>query len=73
MPAVLSAPTDSPSGGLPRTVAHSDGGTNYTAISITLGIFIVGAVISNQAEVRDQLAKLTEHVGAVEQFMRDVG
>jgi uncharacterized membrane protein YciS (DUF1049 family) len=87
------------------THAMAAGGTNYTAVSITLGIiFIVGAVISsvvwsyfwlqsrrteavamaayrklaeeavsNQTELRDQLAKLTEHVSAVEQLMRDVG
>ena len=80
-------------------------GTNYTAISITLGIlFIVGAVIAvvvasyfrlqshradavamasyrklaedavaNQQELRDQLDKLTAHVSAVEQLMREVG
>jgi uncharacterized membrane protein YciS (DUF1049 family) len=80
-------------------------GTNYTAITITLGIlFIVGAVIAtvvasyfrlqshradavamaayrklaedavaNQVELRDQIAKLTEHVSAVEQLMREVG
>jgi len=80
-------------------------GTNYTAISITLGIlFIVGLVIAvvvasyfrlqshradavamanyrklaeeavaNQQELRGQLAKLTEHVNAVEQLMREVG
>ena len=80
-------------------------GTNYTAISITLGIlFIIGAVIAvvvasyfrlqshradavamanyrklaeeavaNQQELRGQLAKLTEHVNAVEQLMREVG
>ena len=80
-------------------------GTNYTAISITLGIlFIIGAVIAvvvasyfrlqshrsdavamanyrklaeeavaNQQELRGQLAKLTEHVSAVEQLMREVG
>jgi predicted negative regulator of RcsB-dependent stress response len=79
--------------------------TNYTAITITLGIlFIVGGVIAvvvwsyfrlqrhradavamaayrklaedavaNQQELRDQLDKLTEHVRAVEQLMRDVG
>ena len=29
--------------------------------------------VSNQTELRDQLAKLTEHVTAVEQLMRDVG
>jgi len=82
-------------------VAH----TNYTAITITLGIiFIIGAVIvvvvasyyrlqrhradavamasyrklpedavANQQEMRGQLEKLTEHVRAVEQLMRDVG
>ena len=86
------------------THAMAVAGTNYTAISITLGIlFIVGVVISsvvwsyvwlqgrrteavalaayrklaeeavsNQAELRDQLAKLTGHVNAVEQLMRDV-
>ena len=80
-------------------------GTNYTAISITLGIlFIIGGVIAvvvasyfrlqshradavamanyrklaeeavaNQQELRGQLAKLTEHVSAVEQLMREVG
>jgi uncharacterized membrane protein YciS (DUF1049 family) len=80
-------------------------GTNYTAISITLGIlFIIGLVIAvvvasyfrlqghradavamanyrklaeeavaNQQELRGQLAKLTEHVSAVEQLMREVG
>ena len=79
-------------------------GTNYTAVSITLGIlFIIGAVIAvvvasyfrlqshrsdavamanyrklaeeavaNQQELRGQLAKLTEHVNAVEQLMREV-
>lgn len=79
--------------------------TNYTAISITLGILlIIGAVIAvvvasyfrlqshradavamaayrklaeeavaNQQELRDQMAKLTEHVSAVEQLMREVG
>jgi uncharacterized membrane protein YciS (DUF1049 family) len=79
--------------------------TNYTAITITLGIiFIIGAVIAvvvasyyrlqrhradavamasyrklaedavaNQQELRGQLEKLTEHVRAVEQLMRDVG
>lgn len=29
--------------------------------------------VANQAELRDQLAKLAEHVSAVEQLMRDVG
>jgi len=29
--------------------------------------------VANQSELRDQLAKLTEHVSAVEQLMRDVG
>jgi type VI protein secretion system component VasK len=29
--------------------------------------------VANQAELRDQLAKLTEHVTAVEQLMREVG
>jgi hypothetical protein len=29
--------------------------------------------VANQAELRDQLSKLTEHVSAVEQLMRDVG
>jgi hypothetical protein len=29
--------------------------------------------VANQAELRDQMAKLTEHVSAVEQLMRDVG
>ena len=29
--------------------------------------------VANQAELRDQLAKLTEHVSAVEQLMREVG
>lgn len=29
--------------------------------------------VSNQTELRDQLAKLAEHVTAVEQLMRDVG
>ena len=29
--------------------------------------------VANQAELRDQLGKLTEHVSAVEQLMRDVG
>jgi hypothetical protein len=80
-------------------------GTNYTAVTITLGIlFIIGAVIAtvvasyfrlqshradavamahyrklaedavvNQQELRDQIAKLTEHVTAVEQLMREVG
>jgi hypothetical protein len=80
-------------------------GTNYTAVSITLGIlFIIGAVIAvvvasyfrlqshradavamanyrklaeeavaNQQELRGQLAKLTEHVSAVERLMREVG
>jgi len=80
-------------------------GTNYTAVTITLGIlFIIGAVIAvvvasyfrlqshradavamanyrklaeeavaNQQELRGQLAKLTEHVNAVEQLMREVG
>jgi hypothetical protein len=80
-------------------------GTNYTAISITLGILlIIGAVIAvvvanyfglqrhranavamvhyrklaedavaNQQELRDQLARLTEKVQAVEQLMREVG
>jgi len=80
-------------------------GTNYTAISITLGILlIVGGVIAvivasyfrlqghradavamahyrrlaedavaNQQELRDQLAKLTEKVQAVERLMREVG
>ena len=88
--------------GTALTAAH---GTNYTAISITLGIvFIIGAVIAvvvasyfrlqshradavamahyrklaedavaNQQELRDRLAKLTEHVSAVEQLMREVG
>jgi uncharacterized membrane protein YciS (DUF1049 family) len=87
---------------LATAAAH---GTNYTAISITLGIlFIIGLVIAvvvasyfrlqghradavamaayrklaeeavaNQAEVRDQIAKLTEKVGTVEQLMREVG
>ena len=29
--------------------------------------------VASQAELRDQLAKLTEHVNAVGQLMRDVG
>jgi heme/copper-type cytochrome/quinol oxidase subunit 2 len=29
--------------------------------------------VANQAELRDQIAKLTEHMGAIEQLMRDVG
>jgi hypothetical protein len=29
--------------------------------------------VANQAELRDQLAKLTEHVSAVEQLIREVG
>jgi hypothetical protein len=29
--------------------------------------------VANQVELRDQLAKLTEHVTAVEHLMRDVG
>ena len=29
--------------------------------------------VANQAELRDQLAKLTEHVDAAGQLMRDVG
>ena len=29
--------------------------------------------VANQAELRDQLSKLTEHVSAVEQLMREVG
>jgi hypothetical protein len=29
--------------------------------------------VANQGELRDQLGKLTEHVSAVEQLMRDVG
>jgi predicted histidine transporter YuiF (NhaC family) len=29
--------------------------------------------VANQGELRDQIAKLTEHVSAVEQLMRDVG
>ena len=29
--------------------------------------------VANQAELRDELHKLTEHVSAVEQLMRDVG
>jgi hypothetical protein len=80
-------------------------GTNYTAITITLGIIfiIVGGVavvvasyyrlqrhradavamaayrklaeeaVANQQELRTELAKLAEHVNAVEQLMRDVG
>jgi uncharacterized membrane protein YciS (DUF1049 family) len=87
------------------THAIAAGGTNFTAITIVLGIiFIVGATIAvvvgsyfwlqsrrtdavamaayrklaeeavaNQAELRDQLTKLTRHVSAVEQLMRDVG
>ena len=87
---------------LATQAAHS---TNYTAITITLGIiFIIGAVIAvvvasyfrlqghrsdavamanyrklaeeavaNQAELRDQIAGLTEKVRAVEQLMREVG
>ena len=85
--------------------AGSAHATNYTAISITLGILlIIGAVIAvvvasyfrlqshradavamaayrklaeeavaNQQELRDQMAKLAEHVSAVEQLMREVG
>ena len=29
--------------------------------------------VANQQELRDQLSKLSEHVSAVEQLMRDVG
>jgi predicted Holliday junction resolvase-like endonuclease len=29
--------------------------------------------VANQQELRDQMQKLTEHVSAVEQLMRDVG
>jgi hypothetical protein len=29
--------------------------------------------VANQAELRDQMAKLTEHMSAIEQLMRDVG
>ena len=88
--------------GMTLAAAH---GTNYTAVTITLGIlFIIGAVIAvvvasyfrlqshrsdavamanyrklaeeavaNQQELRGQLARLTEHVSAVEQLMREVG
>ena len=87
---------------MPLATAHV---TNYTAITISVGIvFVVGAVIAvvvwsyfrlqshradavamaayrklaedavaNQQELRDQLSKLTDHVRAVEQLMRDVG
>lgn len=87
---------------MPIAAGHA---TNYTAITITLGIlFIIGATIAtvvwayfrlqahradavamahyrklaedavaNQQELRDQLAKLTDRVQAVEQLMRDVG
>lgn len=61
-------------------------GANATAITISVGIiFIIGAVamaeyrklaeeaVANQHELRTELAKLTEHVQAVEQLMRDVG
>jgi predicted negative regulator of RcsB-dependent stress response len=83
----------------------ASGGTNYTAITISVGIvFVIAAsiavivwsyfrlqrhradavamahyrklaeeAVANQAELRDQLAKLTEHVSAVEQLMREVG
>ena len=83
----------------------SNGGVNYNAIIIPIGIIlVVGGVIAvivasyfrlqghradavamahyrklaeqavaNQQELRDQLAKLTEKVQAVEQLMRDVG
>jgi hypothetical protein len=83
----------------------SDGGVNYNAIIIPIGIIlVVGGVIAvivasyfrlqghradavamahyrklaeeavaNQQELRDQLAKLTEKVQAVEKLMRDVG
>jgi TPP-dependent 2-oxoacid decarboxylase len=79
--------------------------TNYTAITISVGIIlVVGAVIAvtvssyyrlqrhradavamasyrklaedavaNQQELRAELQKLTAHVQAVEQLMRDVG
>ena len=88
--------------GMPIAAAHA---TNYTAITITLGILlIIGATIAavvrayfrlqahradavamahcrklsedavaNQQELRDQLAKFTDKVQAVEQLMRDVG
>jgi hypothetical protein len=87
------------------TVQAAAHGTNYTAITIVLGILlIVGGVIAvivasyfrlqghradavalahyrklaedavaNQQELRDQLAKLTDKVQAVEQLMREVG
>jgi type VI protein secretion system component VasK len=29
--------------------------------------------VANQAELRDQMDKLTEHMSAIEQLMRDVG
>lgn len=29
--------------------------------------------VANQAELRDQMAKLSEHMSAIEQLMRDVG
>jgi predicted negative regulator of RcsB-dependent stress response len=29
--------------------------------------------VANQAELRDQMAKLNEHMSAIEQLMRDVG
>ncbi len=87
------------------TVQAAGHGTNYTAITIVLGILlIVGGVIAvivatyfrlqshradtvamahyrklaedavaNQQELRDQLARLTEKVQAVEKLMREVG
>lgn len=29
--------------------------------------------VSNQSELRDEMRKLAEHMGAIEQLMRDVG
>jgi hypothetical protein len=87
------------------TVQTAGHGTNYTAITIVLGILlIVGGVIAvivatyfrlqshradavamaryrklaedavaNQQELREQLARLTEKVQAVEKLMREVG
>ena len=83
----------------------ASGGTNYTAITISIGIVLIVAgsiavvvwsyfrlqrhradavamahyrklaeeAVTNQQELRAQLAELTAKVHAVEQLMRDVG
>ena len=51
-------------------VPGTDGGRGCRYLTARPG---AGSAVANQQELRDQMAKLTEHVRAVEQLMREVG